>query len=231
VAYDPTYAYEVAVIIQDGLRRMYQDEEHVYYYLTVTNEKYSHPEMPEGVEEGILRGMYRLRTGEGRGARVNLLGSGAILLEVLAAADLLEKDYGVAADVFSVPSFNELKRDADAVHRWNQRHPEEDPRRSHVEVCLADSTAPTVAATDYISTYAEQIRSSVSGSYTVLGTEGYGRSDTRSKLRDFFEVDAKSIVLATLNALVAESVLGKDAIAEFIEKSGIDPDKPNPLGS
>ena len=231
VAYDPTYAYEVAVIIRDGLRRMLQDEEHVYYYLTVTNEKYAHPEMPEGVEEGILRGMYRLRKSEGTGARINLLGSGAILLEVLAAADLLEEDYGVAVDVFSVPSFNELKRDADAVHRWNQRHPEEDPRRSHVEICMADSTAPTVAATDYISTYADQIRSSVSGSYTVLGTEGFGRSDTRPKLRDFFEVDAKNIVLAALNALVAEGAIERNTVTHFIEKSGIDPDKPNPLGS
>ena len=219
------------MIIRDGLRRMLQDEEHVYYYLTVTNEKYAHPEMPEGVEEGILRGMYRLRKSEGTGARINLLGSGAILLEVLAAADLLEEEYGVAVDVFSVPSFNELKRDADAVHRWNQRHPEEDPRRSHVEICMADSIAPTVAATDYISTYADQIRSSVPGSYTVLGTEGFGRSDTRPKLRDFFEVDAKNIVLAALNALVAEGAIERDAVARFIEKSGIDPDKPNPLGS
>jgi pyruvate dehydrogenase E1 component len=222
VSYDPTYAYELAVIVHDGLRRMYQDHENVYYYLTVMNEKYSQPAMPPGVESGILRGMYRVREGQGDGHRVQLLGSGTILLEVLAAAEMLEHDYGVTADVWSVTSFNELARDGQDVDRWNLLHPEEEQRLSYVERQLASTTGPVVAASDYIRLFVEQIRAYVPRRYRTLGTDGWGRSDSRSKLRKFFEVHRDYVCVSALSALASEGAIDRETVVGAIKKYGID---------
>ncbi len=229
VAYDPAYAYELAVIVQDGLRRMYAAQENVFYYITCMNENYVHPAMPEGVEQGILKGIYRLRSG-GRGkVRVNLLGSGTILREVLAAADLLEKEFGVPADVFSVTSFSELRREALDVERWNLLHPGEPPRTPHLSQCLAGHAGPFVAATDYMRTVADQVRQWIPARYHVLGTDGYGRSDSRAALRGFFEVDRRYVALAALKALADDGMLDVATVRNAIERFGIDPDKPNPV--
>ncbi len=234
ISYDPTFAYEVAVIVQDGLRRMYVEREDVFYYITVMNENYAHPAMPEGAEAGILKGMYLLREApvakKERAPRVQLLGSGTILREVIAAAELLERDFGVKADIWSATSFNELRRDGIDVERWNRLHPLEKPRRSHVEHCLAERPGPVIAATDYMRNYADQIRPYVRGRYTVLGTDGFGRSDTRRALRSFFEVDRHHVAVAALKALADEGTLTVEKVAEAIERYGIDPSKPNPVG-
>ena len=229
VSYDPTYAYELAVIVQDGLRRMYGEQENVFYYVTCMNENYAHPAMPEGVAEGILKGMYLLRTG-GRGKlRVNLLGSGTILREVLAAAELLEQEFGVPADVFSVTSFSELRREAIDAERWNLLHPAEPPRAPYVRQCLEGRNGPFVAATDYMRSVPDQVRQWVPGRYHVLGTDGYGRSDSRAALRGFFEVDRRWIALAALKTLADEGMLDVATVTGAIERFGIDPDKPNPV--
>jgi pyruvate dehydrogenase E1 component len=229
VAYDPTYAYELAVIVQDGLRRMYAEQENVFYYITCMNENYAHPAMPQGVEEGILKGMYRLRAG-GRGkVRVNLLGSGTILREVIAAAELLEAEFGVPADVFSVTSFSELRREALDVERWNLMHPDRPPRTPYAESCLADQTGPFVAATDYMRTVPDQIRQWVPGRYHVLGTDGYGRSDSRAALRGFFEVDRRYIALAALKSLADDGMLDMATVLSAMQRFDLDPDKPNPV--
>jgi pyruvate dehydrogenase E1 component len=230
ISYDPTFAYEVAVIIQDGLRRMVQEQEDVYYYITLLNENYEHPAMPEGAAPEILKGMYLFRKGAAdNGPRVQLLGSGAILREVIAASALLKKDWGVEADIWSCPSFNELARDGQAAARWNLLHPTDKPRLSHVERCLKDTRGPVIAATDYVRAFAEQIRPFVPRRYTVLGTDGFGRSDTREKLRHFFEVDRHWVTLAALKALADEGQVERAKVAEAIVKYGIDPDKPNPM--
>src|SRR5699024_8666836 len=183
-AYDPTFAYELAVIIHHGLKEMYVDDQDVYYYITMMNENYAHPPMPEGVEDDIIRGMYQLAHGDKRyKKRVQLMGSGTILREVMAAADILETDYNVAADLWSVPSFSQLRRDGLAVDRWNRLHPEATPRTSFVAEQLADAKGPAIAATDYMKAYADMIRSYVPMNYHVLGTDGFGRSDTREALR------------------------------------------------
>jgi pyruvate dehydrogenase E1 component len=229
VAYDPTYAYELAVIVQDGLRRMYQDQENIFYYITCMNENYAHPAMPAGVTQGILNGMYLLQIG-GRGkVRVSLFGSGTILQEVLAAAELLEKNYGVPADVYSVTSFSELRRNALAIERWNMMHPGEAPKQNYVQQVLADRTGPFIAATDYMKTVADQIRQWVPGPYTVLGTDGFGRSDSRAELRRFFEVDRHYVVVAALKALSDEGKIDKQTVSMAMQSFGIDPEKPNPL--
>ncbi len=230
VAYDPTYAYELAVIIQDGLRRMYHDGESVFYYVTVMNENYSHPAMPEGAEEGIRRGMYRVRESsfEAGAKRVQLLGSGTILREALAAAELLEADFGVAADVWSVTSFTELRRDGLAAERHNRLHPDDAIRASYVEQCLADTAGPVVAASDYMRTFADQIRAFVPRRYVTLGTDGFGRSDTREQLRSFFEVDRHHVAVAALKALADDGMVATEAVGEAIAKYGIDPSKPDP---
>jgi pyruvate dehydrogenase E1 component len=228
VSYDPTYAYELAVIVQDGLRRMYQDQESVFYYITVMNENYSHPAMPAGAEEGILKGMYLLREGGEGDLRVQLLGSGSILREVIAGAELLRKDFGVAADVWSVTSFTELRREGLDVLRWNLLHPEEQPRSSYVEQCLRERSGPVIAATDYMKIFADQIRAFVPGRYSVLGTDGFGRSDTRRALRSFFEVDRHFVALGVLRALADEGRLPAARISEAMRKYAIDPDRPNP---
>src|SRR4029077_8323235 len=198
VSYDPTFGYELAVIIHDGLRRMVAQQEDVFYYITVMNENYEHPAMPAGAEQAILKGMYLFREGSNKKPRVQLLGSGAILREVIAAAELLEKDWGVAADIWSATSMTELRRDGLAVERWNLLHPEAKPRVAYVSQCLEKRTGPVVAATDYIKTYSEQIRPLVPKGrvYKVLGTDGYGRSDSRAKLRGFFEVDRHYVTVA-----------------------------------
>ncbi|HQC71406.1 MAG TPA: pyruvate dehydrogenase (acetyl-transferring), homodimeric type, partial [Candidatus Competibacteraceae bacterium] len=230
VSYDPTFAYELAVIIQDGLRRMFQEQENVFYYITTLNENYHHPAMPEGVQEGILKGLYRFQHGSGAGPRVQLLGCGAILREVIAAADLLHEDWGVTADIWSAPGINLLAREGQDVARWNLLHPGEPPRRSYVENCLDDHPGPVVAATDYIKLYAEQLRPLLPGRhYLTLGTDGFGRSDTRTKLRRHFEVDRHYVTLAALKALADEGVLPASRVAEALARYGIDPNKPNPL--
>jgi len=230
VSYDPAYAYELAVIVQDGMRRMYQDKENVFYYITVMNENYPQPAMPEGAEEGIKRGLYQVREGADEELRVQLLGSGTILREVLAAAELLERDFNVAADVWSVTSFNELRRNGIDVERWNMLHPdEEEPRVAYVTEQLAETTGPVVAATDYIRTHADQIRSYVPRRYAVLGTDGFGRSDMRSQLRKFFEVNRWYVALAALKALADDGELPQQRVRDAIEKYRIDPDKPNPV--
>ena len=235
VSYDPTFSYEVAVIVQEGLRRMIGEQEDVWYYITLMNENYEHPTMPEGVEEQILKGMYLFRAADADGPvgkktpRVQLLGSGTIFREVLAAADLLASDFGVAADVWSVPSFNELRREGLDVERWNRLHPTEEPKRNHVETSLADRPGPVIASTDYIKTFADQIRPFIDRRYAVLGTDGFGRSDYRKALREFFEVDRYFVTLAALHALAQDGLLPKERVAEAITKYDIDPDKPNPM--
>ncbi|MCA3131787.1 MAG: pyruvate dehydrogenase (acetyl-transferring), homodimeric type [Betaproteobacteria bacterium] len=230
IAYDPTFSYEVAVIIQDGLRRMVAEQEDVFYYLTVMNENYTHPAMPAGAEAGILKGMYLFSAAEGgrKTPRVQLLGSGAILREVIAAADLLKTDFGVAADVWSCPSFNELRRDGMATDRWNLLHPEAKPRSAYVTQSLEGHGGPVVAATDYMRIFAEQIRPWVPRRYTVLGTDGFGRSDTREKLRRFFEVNRHYVAVAALRSLADEGAIPAATVSQAIAKYGIDPDRPAP---
>jgi pyruvate dehydrogenase E1 component len=228
-AYDPCYSYELAVIVQDGLRRMCTEQENIFYYITCMNENYAHPAMPEGAEAGILRGMYLLRPGTRGKMRVQLFGSGTILREVLRAAQLLEERYQIPADVWSVTSFSELRREALHVARWNERHPEEKPRSSYIERSLRGLNGPFVAATDYVKNVPDQIRQWVPGRYTVLGTDGFGRSDSRASLRDFFEVDAKAIIIAALKALVDQDALDNASVAAAIEEFGVDPDKPDPV--
>jgi pyruvate dehydrogenase E1 component len=227
-AYDPTFNYEVAVIIQDGLRRMVGEQEDVFYYLTLMNENYRHPPMPDGAQEGILRGMHKLSSGSGDGPRVQLLGSGTILHEVVAAADLLAEDFGVSADVWSVTSFTELRRDGIEVERWNMLHPEEDPRSAYVSECLSAEGGPVVASTDYIRAFADQIRQWVPGRYRVLGTDGFGRSDFRSALRRFFEVDRHYVAVAALRELADLGQVEPARVREALERYGIDPEAPIP---
>ncbi len=232
VSYDPTYGYEVAVIIQDGLRRMVAEQEDVYYYITLLNENYRHPAMPEGAAPNILRGMYLLHDGgedDGRTPRVQLFGSGAILREVEDAAQLLAQDWGVVSDVWSVTSFNLLQRDGVDAGRWNLLHPEQTPRQSHVEQQLAGKRGPGVAATDYVRTFAEAIRPYVGRSYQALGTDGFGRSDYRRKLREFFEVNRFYVTVSALKALSDEGTIPVERVSQAIAKYGLNPDKPNPI--
>ncbi len=232
VSYDPTFAYELAVIVHDGMRRMYQNQEDVFYYLTVMNENYAHPSMPKGAETGILKGMYKFRS-QDAGLRkqkkpaVQLLGSGTILREVIAAGELLEKDFGIASDVWSVTSFNELRREGIDCERWNTLHPEAEARVSYVEQSL-DAKIPVIAATDYIRSYADQIRPFVKARYKTLGTDGFGRSDTRKKLRGFFEVDRHYVTIAALKALADEGTIAASEVTKAIKLYKINPDKPNP---
>lgn len=237
VCYDPAYAYEVAVVVQDGMRRMYEDNESIYYYITLLNENYEHPAMPEGVEEGIIKGLYPFESveadtqggGDTNTPRVQLLGSGAIFNEVRAAAQLLKDDFGIASDVWSATSFNELARDGQHVARWNRLHPDDKPRESYVSQCLKDRRGPVIASTDYIKLYADQIRAFVPKRYSVLGTDGYGRSDTREKLRSHFEVDRYHIVVAALSELAEEGEVDRKQVLEAMRQYGIDRNKPNPI--
>ncbi|EGV51483.1 pyruvate dehydrogenase (acetyl-transferring), homodimeric type [endosymbiont of Riftia pachyptila] len=228
VAYDPAFAYELAVIMQDGMRRMYQEQENCFYYLTVMNENYLQPAMPEGVEAGIRRGIYRFQLGGKRRKRVQLLGSGAILREVIAAAELLEKDFSISADVWSVTSFTELRRDGIDVERWNMLHPDQPPRTAYISQQLAETKGPVIAATDYIRSYADQVRPYIDRRYSVLGTDGFGRSDMRSQLRKFFEVNRYYVALAALKALADDGKIDASEVSKAIKKYKIDPEKPNP---
>jgi pyruvate dehydrogenase E1 component len=233
VSYDPTFGYELAVIVQDGLRRMVAEQEDVFYYLTVMNENYEHPVMPEGAQQDILKGMYLFRKGaNSNGPRVQLLGSGTIFREVIAAADLLKDDWGVASDLWSCTSFNELGRDGHNCTRFHLLNPDEPRRNCHAKACLADTRGPVIAATDYVRLYAEQIRPFITDNgrrYTVLGTDGFGRSDTREKLRHFFEVDRYWVTLAALSSLADEGAIEPQKVSEAIAKYGLDPNKPNPV--
>ena len=228
VAYDPAYAYEIAVIIHDGLRRMYREREDVYYYITVMNEKYPQPQMPKGSEEGILRGMHRVR-GDGKDkARVQLLGSGSILLEALAAADMLEEEFGIASDVWSVTSYNELRKDGLAADRWNMLNPGKKARGNWVRQQLGKHTGPIIAASDYMKAVPDQIRPWTGGKYLALGTDGFGRSDTRQKLRRYFGVDRQHVALAALHMLQGQKGITAAKIRQAMKKYGISGDSPDP---
>jgi pyruvate dehydrogenase E1 component len=232
VAYDPAYGYELAVILHEGLDRMLRRQDDVFYYITMMNENYAHPAMPENSCDGILRGLYRLRDAEDSSApRVQLLGSGSILREVIAAADLLQGEFGVHADVWSATSFNELRRDGLDVERWNLLHPEEPQRKSFVEQRLGERPGPVVAATDWVKAYADQIRPFVPGHYRVLGTDGFGRSDRRERLRHFFEVNRFFVAVAALKSLADTGVIPPATVRQAIERFKIDPAKPNPMRS
>jgi pyruvate dehydrogenase E1 component len=229
VSYDPTFAYEMAVIIQNGMQRMYKDMDNVFYYITSMNENYHHPAMPKGVEEGIIKGMYCLSEAAKKSAKVQLMGSGTILREVMAAAEMLDKDFSIQSDIWSMTSINELARDAEDVARWNRLHPTRKPRQSYVTQMLSGRNGPAVIATDYTRTYANQIREAVPMSYHVLGTDGFGRSDTRAKLRQFFEVDRYHVVVTALKALADEGSVDNKVVQQAIKKYNIDTEKQNPI--
>jgi pyruvate dehydrogenase E1 component len=229
ISYDPTYAYELAVIIQSGLYRMYEKMENIFYYITVMNENYEQPDMPEGVAEGIIKGMYLLKETKKKSKNhIQLMGSGTILREAIKAAQMLEEDYSITSDIWSVTSFNELRRDGLAAERYNALHPEGTQQESFVTTQLKKQKGPVLAVTDYMRLYADQIRPFVPQRFVTLGTDGYGRSDTRERLRHFFEVDAKFIVLAALNALVAEGTLDKSMVVDAMTRYKINPDKLDP---
>jgi pyruvate dehydrogenase E1 component len=233
ISYDPTFGYELAVIMQDGLRRMVAEQEDVYYYITVMNENYEHPAIPQGdsVAADIIKGMYSFRktAADKKAPHVQLMGAGTIFNEVIAAADLLKNDWGVNADLWSVPSFTELAREGHEVQRWNLLHPTEEKKVSHVEKLLKDAPGPVIASTDYVRALTEQIRAFVPQKFVVLGTDGYGRSDTREKLRHFFEVDRYWVTVAALNALADEGTIERKVVAEALKKYNLDPAKPNPM--
>ncbi|MDH3744674.1 MAG: pyruvate dehydrogenase (acetyl-transferring), homodimeric type [Acidobacteriota bacterium] len=230
VSYDPAFSYELAVIVQDGLRRMYGEDEDIFYYITVHNENYRHGPMPAGAEEGIRKGMYLLQgeSADAQGAHVQLLGSGTILREVIAAADLLKNDFGITSDIWSVPSFTELARDGQSVERWNRLHPGSPPRTTYVEQCLGERSGAVVAASDWVRAVPDQIRPLIGRRYTVLGTDGFGRSDSREQLRSFFEIDRRHVVVAALKALADDGVIGTDKVGEAIDKYEIATERPDP---
>ncbi|HYT97012.1 MAG TPA: pyruvate dehydrogenase (acetyl-transferring), homodimeric type, partial [Casimicrobiaceae bacterium] len=237
ISYDPTFAYEVIVIVREGIRRMYEEQQDVYYYITLMNENYPHPAMPSGAEQGIIKGMYLLKDG-GTAAksaakstqtpRVQLMGSGTILREVIAAADLLRDDWKVNADIWSVTSFNELRRDGMSVERWNRLHPGKPPRKSYVETMLEGRGGPVIVSTDYMRNYADQIRQHIDRRYVTLGTDGFGRSDYRVKLRRFFEVDRHYVTVAALKALADDGEIKRDVVEAAIAKYGLDTERPDP---
>jgi pyruvate dehydrogenase E1 component len=229
VSYDPAFGYEVAVIVQDGLRRMYQDGERVFYYVTCMNENYVQPPMPPGVKDGILRGMYPLQVGSPGRRRVQLLGSGTILREVIAAAEMLERDFRIPADVWSVTSYSELRREGLDCERWNRLHPGDKPRQSYVQRALGSQAGPFVAATDYMRIVPDQIRPWVPGRFVTLGTDGYGRSDSRAALREHFEVGHRHIVVAALKALADDGEIELGVVEEALATLGIDTERPNPV--
>lgn len=230
VCYDPAYGYELAVIMHDGLRRMYQDEESIFYYITVMNENYQQPEMPENVEEGIIKGMYPLKKAAKKTKKhIRLLGSGTILREVIKAAEILKADFAISSEIWSVTSFTELRREAMAIERENRLHPEKKAKSAYVTEQLAKDDSPILAATDYIRTHADQIRPYISAPYVTLGTDGYGRSDTRAELRHYFEVDAKHIAYAAIVQLADLGLIEKSETKKAMKKLNINPDKPEPM--
>jgi pyruvate dehydrogenase E1 component len=219
----------MAVIIHDGMKRMYQNQNNVFYYITAMNENYHHPAMPEGVEDGIIKGMYCLQESKAKGLKVQLMGSGTILREVIAAAELLKQDFAIESDIWSMTSINELAREATDVVRWNQLHPTKKAKKSYVENMLEGRKGPAIIATDYTRTYANQIREHVPMNFVALGTDGFGRSDTRANLRTFFEVNKYYITVATLKALADEGELETKVVQQAIKKYNIDAEKPNPV--
>ena len=229
VSYDPTFAYELAVIMQDGLKRMIENQEDVFYYITVMNENYSHPEMPKGSEADIIKGMYPFSASKSKGEKVQLMGSGVILREVIEAQKILESDYGVSADVWSVTSFNELRKDALEADRWNRMNPDKTQKESHVVKLLKKAEGPIIASTDYMKSFAEQIAVFLPHKFVALGTDGFGRSDSREKLRHFFEVDRHYVVVAALKALSDEGKIKSSVVTDAIKKFKLDPNKPNPV--
>jgi pyruvate dehydrogenase E1 component len=229
LSYDPTFAYEVAVLIKKGIERMYEKGKDVFYYIALLNENYSHPEMPEGVEEGIDRGMYLYRKGEKKDLRVQLMGSGAIFREVIAAADILAKDFDIQADVWSVLGINQLHHQGMLVEDWNMKHPGETPRRSYVAEGMEGYDGPAIVSTDYIRAYGEQMRRLMPNPLTVLGTDGFGRSDSRAKLRDFFGVDRYHIVIAALKALADEEKISASQVEKALKKYDMDPERAHSL--
>jgi len=229
--YDPTYGFELAVIIQNGMHRMFTEKENCFYYITTMNENYVHPEMPVNAEEGIIKGMYQLEATKKKKPKlqVQLMGAGSILREVRAAAIVLREDYGVESDVWSLTSINELTRDGQRAQRWNMMHPESEPRVPYITQQLTGAKGPVIAATDYLKTYAEQLRAFVPNSFSVLGTEGFGRSDTRANLRRFFEVDCNYVVIAALKALSDEGQIEAKVVAKAMKQLGVDPEKLDPM--
>jgi pyruvate dehydrogenase E1 component len=226
ISYDPTFAYELAIIFQDGLRRMHDKQENIFYYLTTMNENYTHPTMPKNCEKGILKGMYLFKEIKNRGkTNVQLLGSGSILREMIFAAEILSKEYNIDSDIWSVTSFNELRKDGMAIERKNLLNPSEEPEKSYVEKCLNKKDGPIIAASDYMRSFADQIRPYTSKSFYSLGTDGYGRSDSRKNLRKFFEVDKEHIVTFTLSALAKEQLVPATHAERAIKKYKIDKDK------
>jgi pyruvate dehydrogenase E1 component len=229
-AYDPAYAYEISVVVLDGLKKLYEDGDTAIYYLTTENENYEMPAMPEGVEEGIVRGIYRLSTVESEGdLRVQLFGSGAILRSVLAAQKIMAERYNISSDVWSVTSYSELRRDAQTCERWNMLHPAEPRRQSYIETELAESKGPFIAASDYVRAVPEQLQSWIPGDYFVLGTDGMGRSETRERLRRHFEVDAECVTIAALYRLARLGQIDVSLVDKAIQDLDVDPEKINPL--
>jgi len=232
VSYDPCFSYEMAVIIHNGMDRMLAKRESVYFYITAMNENYVHPVMPAGAEEGIIKGIYKLASVDAKSGksqlRVRLLGGGTILREVIAAADMLAEEFDIASDIFSVTSFNELARDGLATERWNMLHPQETPRIPYISEVLGNDDAPVISSTDYMKTYSDQVREYVPATFVALGTDGFGRSDTREKLREFFEVDRRYVTIAALHALAMDGKIERTIVANAIQQYAIDPDKPNP---
>jgi len=232
-AYDPAYGYEMAVVIRHGMKEMFEDNQNVFYYLTIENENYAQPAMPKDCEEGIIRGMYKFESVETKGRkktpRVQLMGAGAILNEVRQAAQLLKDDWNIASDVWSVTSYNELARDGQHVERWNALHPDDKPKQAYVTQCLEEHKGPVVSSTDYIKLHSEQLRAYVPATYMTLGTDGFGRSDTREKLRHFFEVDRYYVTVSALAALAKDGEIKQDQVLDAMRKYGIDRNKPNPV--
>lgn len=229
VSYDPCFAYELAVIIQNGLERMIQNQEDVYYYITVMNENYTHPELPKGVEQGIIEGIYPFTKSKIKGPKVQLMGSGVILREVIEAANILEVDFKVAVDIFSVTSFNELRKNALDVERWNRLNPGKDKKLSNVENAISDKESPIIASTDYMKSFPEQIARFLPNHFIALGTDGFGRSDSRKALRDFFEVDRFYIVIAALTSLVDAKKIDSSVLLKAIKDLKLNGNKPNPM--
>ncbi|RUA06969.1 MAG: pyruvate dehydrogenase (acetyl-transferring), homodimeric type, partial [Gammaproteobacteria bacterium] len=227
ISYDPTYGYELVIIVRSGLHRMYENHENIFYYITTMNELYTHPEMPAEAEEGIIKGIYRLKEVGAGDKEVQLMGSGTILREVEKAAQMLADDWGVKSNVWSVTSFNELTREAQAIDRENRFSAT--PKVPYITQCLANTKGPVVATTDYMRNYAEQVRKYIPGRYEVLGTDGFGRSDSRAALRDFFEVNANYVTITALKALVDEGEMDASIVAEAVAKYGVDISKPNPM--
>jgi pyruvate dehydrogenase E1 component len=233
MAYDPAFAYEIAIITQEGIRRMYQEQENIFYYMTLYNENYAMPPMPDGAAEGILKGMYRFRSKDaGSDApRVQLFGSGPILNEALRAQDILAEKYHVSSDVWSVTSYKQLRRDAHAAGRIRRFHPGGQTPGSYLETVLQGVDGPFIAASDYVSLVPEQVRPWIPGDYVVLGTDGFGRSEGRKDLRRFFEVDAENITIAALEALARCGRVGANTVKQAIQDLAVDPEKPNPAVS